>query len=85
MPSGGYERLVGLFQDAGWALTTPCAIICAASQPDQQVWRATLAGLAHSTPLPAPALLIVGEVAAGATPSAECAPSLELQNYLINQ
>jgi uroporphyrin-III C-methyltransferase len=85
MPSGGYERLVGLFQDAGWALTTPCVIVSAASQPDQQVWRATLADLAQVPRLAAPALLIVGEVASLATASAECASSLELQNCLINQ
>jgi uroporphyrin-III C-methyltransferase len=52
---------------AGWAATTPSAIVAGASLPGQQVWRGSLAGLADGAGAVRgghPALLVVGEVAA---------------------
>ena len=51
---------------AGRAATTPVAVIASGATPKQQVLRTTLAGLAKvdAGAVPAPALIVVGEVAA---------------------
>jgi uroporphyrin-III C-methyltransferase len=64
MPAGPYSELADLFRTAGWPETTPCVVVSAASTPRQCVQYATLAGFSGCERLPAPALLIVGEVAA---------------------
>jgi siroheme synthase len=64
MPAGPYSELADLFRIAGWPETTPCVVVSAASTPRQCVQYATLAGFFGCERLPAPALLIVGEVAA---------------------
>ncbi len=84
MPNGSYESLGARFEDAGWPRTTPCAIVSAASQPNQHVWRGTLADLAQVPSLAAPALLIVGEVTAGTAALAFPTCILEPEDYVVN-
>lgn len=64
MPADGYESLAAAFRAAGWNTSTPCVIVSAASTQRQRILRATLGTLADAQQLPAPAILIVGEVAA---------------------
>jgi len=52
------ERLV----ESGLRPETPCAIIASATQEVEQVYITTVAGLAASPQLPAPRLLVIGEV-----------------------
>jgi uroporphyrin-III C-methyltransferase len=66
----GYARrtvLASQLLAAGWSADTPAAVVAAASLPDQQVWRGTIAtmasGASHVEGDHA-ALLIVGDVAA---------------------
>jgi uroporphyrin-III C-methyltransferase len=63
MPASTYEDLAKRFRAAGWSDETPCVIVSEASTPRQKILRATLASLPQFERLPAPALLIVGEVA----------------------
>jgi uroporphyrin-III C-methyltransferase len=64
MPADGYESLAAAFRAAGWDSATPCLIVSAASTPRQRTISATLGTLAGVHQLPAPAVVIVGEVAA---------------------
>jgi uroporphyrin-III C-methyltransferase len=64
MPADRYESLSAAFCAAGWRATTPCLIVSAASTPLQRTVHATLGTLAEVQQFPAPAILIVGEVAA---------------------
>ena len=64
MPADGYESLAAAFRAAGWNAATPCLIVSAASTQRQRISRVTLGGLASAHHLPAPAILIVGEVTA---------------------
>jgi uroporphyrin-III C-methyltransferase len=63
MPCGPYEEIAARFRAAGWGGETPCVVVSAASTPQQRVLRTTLETLGCCERLPAPALLIVGEVA----------------------
>jgi len=63
MPADSYESLAAAFRAAGWVAATPCLIVSAASTPRQRTVHATLGTLAEVQQLPAPAILIVGEVA----------------------
>jgi uroporphyrin-III C-methyltransferase len=66
----GYAHRIALASQlvaAGWAADTPAAVVAAASLPDQQVWRGTIAEMASglaSVEGDHAALLIVGDVAA---------------------
>jgi uroporphyrin-III C-methyltransferase len=62
MPGRNYLELAERLTDARLAAETPCAIISAATTPAQQTHLITLRDLAVVRDLPAPALLIVGEV-----------------------
>jgi uroporphyrin-III C-methyltransferase/precorrin-2 dehydrogenase/sirohydrochlorin ferrochelatase len=59
--------------NAGWAETTPAAIVMSASQPDQRTWIGTLAELGNAPDIDehqAPGVLVIGDVV---TLSAACA------------
>jgi uroporphyrin-III C-methyltransferase / precorrin-2 dehydrogenase / sirohydrochlorin ferrochelatase len=79
----GVARRVALsraLMAAGWAGQTPAAIVANASMPDEQVWRGRLADLAADNEPDtgdAPAVIIVGEVAAMALKHAESTSLLE--------
>ena len=66
MPGSQYEPLSGALRDAGIPGETPCLIVSQASAPQQAICRTDLASLASLAPLPAPALLVIGSVAAAA-------------------
>jgi len=66
MPGSDYERLARALRDAGISEQTPCLIVSQASGPRESIYRTDLASLAN-VPVPsAPALLVVGVVAATA-------------------
>jgi uroporphyrin-III C-methyltransferase len=62
MPGYGYEATSQKLLVAGLSGDTPCAIVSKATSPDEQVYRTTVDDLPSVPQLPAPTLLIVGEV-----------------------
>jgi len=70
MPGPDYAEVSRWLQDAAVSPDTPVLVISKASQPDQSHQATTVSGLAQLAPLPAPALLLVGRVAASAADSA---------------
>jgi len=70
MPGPDYAQVSRWLQDAAVSADTPVLVISKASHPDQSHHATTVSGLAQLDPLPAPALLIVGRVAASASDSA---------------
>ena len=68
MPGKDYSRIAAKLNAAGLASETPCAIISRASTLHQRSHRTTIADLTHAPQLPAPTLLVVGEVARFADP-----------------
>ncbi len=71
MPGTGYAEIARNLISAGMSAAMPCAIISRATTPQQQVHRTTLAELGRSASLPAPSLLVIGEVVRLGTASAE--------------
>jgi uroporphyrin-III C-methyltransferase len=63
MPGKNYGELSEKLAIAGIGPTTQCLVISCASRPEQIVHRSTLAELPSLTGLPAPALVIAGDVA----------------------
>lgn len=66
MPGKNYGEISRSLISAGLSSATPCAIVSRATTPQEQVHRTTLQTLNEAPRLPAPALLIVGEVVARA-------------------
>ena len=64
MPGATYERVAQDLREAGLNPDTPCLIVSQASTARQSIHRTTLASLGSAPALPAPALLLVGAVAA---------------------
>jgi uroporphyrin-III C-methyltransferase len=62
MPGHNYAEVGCRLVIAGYAAETPCAIISRASTPQQQTHRTTVSDLHRAPRLPAPTLLVVGEV-----------------------
>jgi uroporphyrin-III C-methyltransferase/precorrin-2 dehydrogenase/sirohydrochlorin ferrochelatase len=81
MGLGTRARLVELLLAAGWAPTTPAALLLAASTPDAFCWVGTLAGLAsvvlppHRPSAQAPGTLVIGQVVALAKALAPAPPA----------
>jgi uroporphyrin-III C-methyltransferase/precorrin-2 dehydrogenase/sirohydrochlorin ferrochelatase len=67
MPGPDYVEVSRWLQDAAVSPATPVLVISKASHPDQSHHSTTVSDLAQLAPLPAPALLLVGRVAAAAT------------------
>jgi uroporphyrin-III C-methyltransferase len=67
MPGPDYSEVSRWLQDAAVSPDTPVLVISKASHPDQSQHPTTVAGLGQLLALPAPALLLVGRVAASAT------------------
>jgi len=67
MPGADYAEVSRWLQDAAVSPDMPVLVISKASHSDQSQHATTVAGLARQAPLPAPALLLVGRVAASAT------------------
>jgi uroporphyrin-III C-methyltransferase len=70
MPGQNYAEIAATLKAAGLAAETPCAVISRATTPQQSVHRSTIAELPRSPQLPAPTLLVVGEVVRFADPAA---------------
>jgi uroporphyrin-III C-methyltransferase len=68
MPGKNYSALATKLRAAGLAAETPCAIVSRATTKHQCTHITTIADLANSPQLAAPALLIVGEVVRLADP-----------------
>jgi len=64
MPGEEYAGLAEQLREAGLAEHTPCALISRATHPDQQILTTTVGNLPSAPRLPAPVLVIAGEVAA---------------------
>jgi uroporphyrin-III C-methyltransferase len=62
MPGHDYRDLATRLRAAGLAAETPCAIISRATTKQQRAHRTTIAELHRAPELPAPTLLVVGEV-----------------------
>jgi uroporphyrin-III C-methyltransferase len=62
MPGHSYREIAGSLIDAGFAKETPCAIISRATTPAQQTYRTTISDLPRAPRLPAPTLLVIGDV-----------------------
>jgi len=63
MPGTNYGEIAAKLSAGGLDGRTPCLIVASATQGEQQIRRITLCELALEPCLPAPMLLIVGEVA----------------------
>jgi len=67
MGAGRRVTLARKLVDTGWSGRTPAAVVANASLPDERVWRGTIAEIAADhvpDPGDAPAVIIVGDVAA---------------------
>jgi len=64
MPGPDYSEVARRLLDAGLSSDLPCVIVSSATTPQQQIRWSALARLSHEEKLPAPALLIIGRVAA---------------------
>jgi siroheme synthase len=62
MPGHNYADMSAKLNASGLANDTPCAIVSRATAPDQQTFHTTVGELQTSPTLPAPTLLVVGEV-----------------------
>jgi len=73
MPGHHYAEVAHRLAAAGLAAETPCAIVSRATTAHQQVHRTTVHDLHGAPQLPAPTLLVVGEVVRFAQSSADLA------------
>ena len=64
MPGSDYSGVISRLLGEGFSLDTPCAIVSAVSRETQSELRSTLGELPNIGSLPAPSLLLVGEVLA---------------------
>jgi uroporphyrin-III C-methyltransferase len=64
MPGAEYADVAARLREGGLAEDLPCVIVSGASGPQQKICWSTVARLASEEKLPAPALMIVGRVAA---------------------
>jgi uroporphyrin-III C-methyltransferase len=62
MPGQNYPAISSKLHAAGVRTETPCAIVSQATSPNQRIFRTTVGELTEAPPLPAPTLLVVGEV-----------------------
>ena len=62
MPGPDYGPVVNRLLEEGFSTDTPCAVVSAASHAEQSVLRTTLGALPNLGSLPAPSILLVGEV-----------------------
>lgn len=62
MPGKNWSVIAEELRREGLPGNLPCVIVSRAAQPDQQILRTTLANLERMTSLPAPSILLAGEV-----------------------
>ncbi len=63
MPGTDYAEVAARLLDAGLSAEIPCAVVSQATRPEQQIRWSNIGALFDEQRLPAPAILIVGEVA----------------------
>jgi uroporphyrin-III C-methyltransferase len=68
MPGKNYGAIAAKLMEGGLDRSTPCVIVANASLAEQQIHRTTLEELALEERLPAPSVLIIGEVAKALPP-----------------
>ncbi len=68
MPGQNYREIAGRLRDAGMAEETPCAIVSKVSTPQEQSHFTHLRHLPNAPHLPAPTLLVIGDVVRTAGP-----------------
>ncbi len=71
MPGKNYGEIAAKLLEGGLDVATPCVIVANATQTEQKIQRTTLQELALEPRLPAPSLLIIGEVARRLPPMKE--------------
>jgi uroporphyrin-III C-methyltransferase len=64
MPGPGYDQTAASLMEMGIAPATPCALISHAGRNTQRIYFMTVGSLRMASGIPAPAILIVGRVAA---------------------
>jgi uroporphyrin-III C-methyltransferase / precorrin-2 dehydrogenase / sirohydrochlorin ferrochelatase len=69
MPGGHEGDLAGQLVAAGLTADTTCFVVASASRPDEQVVETTIGELPGLPKLPAPAILLIGAVAAPRSPA----------------
>jgi len=69
MPGKNYSEISTKLQAAGLAPETPCAILSRVTTPEQRSHLTSVEGMRAASQLPAPTLLIVGEVVRFADPA----------------
>ena len=69
MPGKNYSHLAAKLQQAALAPATACAILSRVTTPHQQTYYTTIGELHRAPQLPAPTLLVVGEVVRVADPA----------------
>jgi uroporphyrin-III C-methyltransferase len=79
MPGYSYEATAQKLIQSGLDPSTPCAIISHATKEDQQVYQTNIQDLPDSPHLPAPTVLVVGEVVRFASDSAFAQFSLSVK------
>ncbi|HEV2714759.1 MAG TPA: SAM-dependent methyltransferase, partial [Terriglobales bacterium] len=62
MPGRNYDATAQKLRAAGVAPETPCAIVSQIGSPSERMCKTTIAELASTAALPAPSLLVVGDV-----------------------
>jgi uroporphyrin-III C-methyltransferase len=62
MPGPDFGRTASELLELGWSEDAPCVLVSHAGRVTEQVHRTTLGGLQFLSGIPAPAMLIVGEV-----------------------
>lgn len=62
MPGSDYEAVSSRLVAAGLTGDTPCVLVSKASTPNEEIHRTTTGNLSAAPPLPAPTLLLVGDV-----------------------
>jgi uroporphyrin-III C-methyltransferase len=81
MPGPNYAEASRWLQDAAVSPATPVLVISRASHPDQSQQATTVAGLNQLAPLPAPALLLIGRVAASANACATLSDAASTHDF----
>jgi uroporphyrin-III C-methyltransferase len=85
MPGCRYEEISNKLQAAGLAGDTPCAVISRATTSAQQTHLTNLDALRNAPHLPAPTLLVVGEVARQTRPHASTQDALTWDSAFMGQ
>lgn len=70
MPGRDLRAIAAQLRSEGLAADLPCVIVSRAAQPDQQILHTTLDRLNHAGAVPAPSILLVGEVLRDASQAA---------------